>query len=364
MTRTGALVILLVVAALFGAPSRAFALQNSLVNAQVAPRSGTATTVFTFTVTYDGKFAATSVRTEVAGLSLPMTRVSGTSTRGTWSTASVLPSGSWQVTFRATSTQGNAPTIGAGSVTVAGSAATPPPSSGGGPSPEIIPGPGSTPPPSYEPAPVATPTPSASSGGTVASVPPGATSPPPTGAVVASPGTAPGASPGSGPGSGGGTAGAPAGSSPSPSAGTVSVGTGSAGAPGRVHGDRGPSSIGRDGSDLSGLGGAASDGPLSVLMIGLGGVAAVAIIGSAFLLATRRRASRATSRAAGDGTPTAASDATDAALERRTLRRARMRLDDDPIVAAMGLGTNEPRTPRRRAGQTASGPGERPAKRS
>ncbi len=113
----------------------------------------------------------------------------------------------------------------------------------------------------------------------------------------------------------------------------------------------------------------ATDGLLNmVLLVGLSGVAAVALIGVAVMLAGRRRdhddeaavpaaasfAARATTSSP-DATP-------DAVLERRMLRQSRVRMTDDPIVAALGIGNDDDdrRRARRKAGQVGRGPGERP----
>lgn len=84
-------------------------------------------------------------------------------------------------------------------------------------------------------------------------------------------------------------------------------------------------------------------GVLTVLvLVGLSGVATTAIIGSAVLVRGRqRRGDEPTNPAVAEQA------ATDAMLERRALRRARVRLPDDPIVAAMGIDKPAPR--RRRA---------------
>lgn len=65
------------------------------------------------------------------------------------------------------------------------------------------------------------------------------------------------------------------------------------------------------------------------LVLGLAGLALVAVSGSGFFLVTRRR------RSAPDGRGTDERAAT--LVERRAAQRAHLRLDDDPIVAAMGL---------------------------
>jgi len=49
-------------------------------------------------------------------------------------------------------------------------------------------------------------------------------------------------------------------------------------------------------------------------------------------------------------------------MERRVLRQSRVRMTDDPIVAALGIGNDDDdrRRARRKAGQVSRGPGERP----
>ena len=70
------------------------------------------------------------------------------------------------------------------------------------------------------------------------------------------------------------------------------------------------------------------DALVAVLIIGLAAVAAVALIGTGFLLAKRERVK--------DPPPSAMVQAA-AALERRSVRRSKVRLSDDPIVAALGI---------------------------
>ena len=96
-----------------------------------------------------------------------------------------------------------------------------------------------------------------------------------------------------------------------------------------------------------------------VLLVGLSGVAAVALIGGVVLSIGRPRSDD-------DEIPAAVAQArqTEALLERRTLRQAKVRLTDDPIVAAMGVDDQVAARRRRRApGQVPSGPGERPTRR-
>jgi hypothetical protein len=352
--------VLLVVMALLGAPSAVSAEGNLLRAAEVSPRTGTAATVFGFRVTYEGRFAASGVRVVVANLSLPMARTSGTASSGTWATSSTLPPGAWAVTFLATTAQGNAPALGAGTVTVAGGTGpTPIPTAGWSPD---LPGPIATPAPSVAPAPVSPPPASP----TTAPAVPGASSP----AASDDPGLAPTASGGGAgaasvapvvPGTDGSGDGAPAappsGPVPAASGDAVPAPTGGGGAAGPR--DRPPETIGRGtpgGTGLDGLLG--RDGPLRGVPAGtVWGVAAIALVGVLLLLAAwRRRAGTAT-----DGPPvsTPAARATsdvDEALERRTRRRGRVRLDEDPIIAAMDLGGPHERPPRQRPVPVEPGP--------
>jgi hypothetical protein len=95
-----------------------------------------------------------------------------------------------------------------------------------------------------------------------------------------------------------------------------------------------------------------------VLIIGLSGVAAVAIVGTALLVA-RRRSSEPEAAGTPDG-PSAPAD-TESLLQRRIVRRAKIRLADDPIVAAMGVDDQVDARRRRQAARSPSGTeGERP----
>jgi hypothetical protein len=77
-----------------------------------------------------------------------------------------------------------------------------------------------------------------------------------------------------------------------------------------------------------------------VLLIGLAGVAAVVMIGTGMMLARRDRAKEP---------PLTAMAQAAAALERRSVRRSKVRLTDDPIVAGLGIDAAERRRPRHRA---------------
>jgi hypothetical protein len=97
----------------------------------------------------------------------------------------------------------------------------------------------------------------------------------------------------------------------------------------------------------------ASEGVLGIiLLVGLSGVTAVAIIGFALLVIRRRRSEGP--EAAGAVNGTAEAD-TEALLQRRIVRRAKIRLADDPIVAAMGVDDQVDARRRRDAGRPPAG---------
>jgi hypothetical protein len=81
------------------------------------------------------------------------------------------------------------------------------------------------------------------------------------------------------------------------------------------------------------------EGTSIMVLVGLLGLGAVALFGTAMLIARRRRAA--------DGAEPIAATAA-AALQRRSVRRARQRMGEDPIMAAMGIGTRDMGKARRR----------------
>jgi len=134
-------------------PAPAQAARNTLSNPTASPLSGTTSTTFTFTVHYEG--AAASVTATIAGRTLPMGVVAGTSSNGTFAVSTTLPVGSWPVTFVATA-RGNPADLVGPTVTVM-STATPRPTTGATPPPATAP---PTPPPTPQPPPItATPLP-------------------------------------------------------------------------------------------------------------------------------------------------------------------------------------------------------------
>lgn len=357
------MLVLAIIAALFGAPTNVSAAGNELSAAQAGPGSGTTATTFTFKVTYDGRFPATSVTTSVAGRTLAMSRVSGSPSSGTWSASTTLPAGTWPVTFSAVPERGNSPSL-VGPTVMVTAAVTPPPSAPPKPPPKATPAPTPDAPPGDNTGTTVTtpqPAPGDSAPGDSA---PGDSAPddsaPGDGGIVpprdddATP--APGASDATG--------------NPPDGGGAEPVGDGAPAATGQIA----PSSeaapaVGRTTSATDDDATTATDGLLNmVLLVGLSGVAAVALIGVAVMLAGRRRdhddetAVPAAASFAARATRSSPEASPDAVMERRMLRQSRVRMTDDPIVAALGIGNDDDdrRRARRTAGQVSRGPGERP----
>jgi hypothetical protein len=376
------LVVLATFAALLGAPSIASGAGSSLGSPSVSPTNGSVTTLFTMRVTYDGEFPAIAVTVAVAGLHLPLVLISGSAEQGTWSASSILPAGTWTPTFSAVPLQGNSDTVSGAIISVVGA-----PTIGATPAPTVT-----TPMPtrvnepdsevplgSEDPGTGVDPAPADDLGGASPSAdaePVGSTpaSPPGAGQVGASSGAEPVRSEGStsSPAAAGGRAGAAGGGggdAPAAASGGTAGATGGGGgdAPAAPAEDdprqRSAEPGGMPAAGRAGAGeseGIPSDPLLGVvLLIGLSGVAVVALIGGIVLSIGRRRPDDGE-----DPTSAARARATEAVLERRTLRQAKVRLDDDPIVAAMGVEDQVAARRRRSAArQVASGPGERPVRR-
>lgn len=128
----------------------------------------------------------------------------------------------------------------------------------------------------------------------------------------------------------------------------VAVATALLGAPSRA------SATGNDGTPVEVDGSSGTP-----IVVGLVGLAAIGLIGARLSLLGRRRRTRDDARAA-----TAVAADTSAALERRTLRRARVRLSEDPVISALGIPAEREQRPRRRrsgAGRVNAGqPGQPP----
>jgi hypothetical protein len=135
---------------------------SDLSNGSVSPGSGTTATAFSFSVEYHSSPPvqnAQSVWAEAAGVTVPLTLVAGGNTHaGTWEGSSLLPVGSWQVTFHVTISASEQPApIDGPIVTVTLPPPTPTPSPTPTPRPTAAPTP--TPPPGATAAPRAPPPP-------------------------------------------------------------------------------------------------------------------------------------------------------------------------------------------------------------
>jgi hypothetical protein len=352
--RTRGLIVLATIAALLGAPSLASGAGNSLANPSSSPGAGTVETAFTFRVGYEGQFSATAITVSVAGLQLPLALVSGTSLLGTWSVSTALPPGTWTPTFTATALRGNTASVAGPPVYVAGLG--PPPT----PTATVS---TSSPPRSGEEVDSGQPyDPGDSAPDPAPADNVEASAPPPGDGAPASPDPSSPAGPG---GTGGGTDGpSTTTSSPAPD-GAADEGEAPA-APDAPDPDSDPSAAARvvpaaeGGDQAEETHGGSRNGLLGlVLIVGLSGVAAVAIIGSALLVVGRRTSQEPEAAGSFDGTSDAAD--TETLLQRRIVRRAKVRLADDPIVAAMGVDDQVDARRRRGGARPPAGDaGERP----
>ena len=355
MARRG-LLVLAVVAALLGAPQVASAGANALGSPSATPTTGTTETVFVLRISYDGEFPATGVTALVGTRVLAMSLVAGSASSGTWSAATTLPAGTWPVLYTAVVLQGNAPSLSGLTLTVRGATTPPstpvptsaskPRSEAGGETPTSgSSGPTPAPPPAQAPA-ASAPGPSPNA----APPPPAATEdrdPSPAGeAAPEQPIEAPvpSAAPAPVGGDGAQPEPTPAGEAARTPSGTAGAG-GAASTPGGTpgaDGAAGTTAPPRDGvmagtqvpqaaDEAAGPVSPGEDRRGSVLSVALVGVAAITLAGSALLvLGWRRRAAQA---------PDAIVTADAAVSARRARRLARAaRLDDDPILASLGIG--------------------------
>ena len=342
------LLVLAFVAALLGAPSAASAAPNAIVPLPTTPATGTTATTFTLTATFEGRFGATALTVDVAGRSVPMSLVLGTAALGTWSASTTLPAGTWHPTFSAAVAQGNVPSATGAPIVVV--TLSPPPS------------------------PTLTAAPDATAGGPVGDVGGPSTrqrtTQPTTGASVSTAPAAPAeagapATPGGGgklnPAASPQTGATPAGATPAGGeAAGQTPGEATAGGPPPSEGAQ-PAAAPRataagspaTASALSAPAETVSPVPAAdqhaafdprepggaLLIGGVAALAAVALIGTSLLLGARRRRdspAAVTSGKRGGGNPPEA-EAVSATLRARSVRRARTRLDEDPIVAALGI---------------------------
>jgi hypothetical protein len=366
MMRYRALLVLAIIAALLGAPSIASGAPKGLASPSVTPASGTVATIFTLTVRYESQVPATGVTVAVGGQVMTMTRIAGTAKSGTWAASGTLPRGTWAPVFAATAERGTVATVSGGPVSVLAPVVAPPtpdptvagspespretnadgtpidaqePDAGGGDPPVAAPAVEDSEEGAAEDSPAAEPATPAPDGG-----------PNTTPEALADGGTS--ATPGSGVGAAPGSVAPDGADEDEPATGPAAPSNGSSAPDDEPRAGRDdPSARGQDAlaDDEDRLG--------TVLLLGLAGVAGVTILGTGWLMAWRRRGGNAEEA----GTRAAA---TEAVLTRRTLRRARVRLEEDPIVAAMGIDDQPARRARRSAREVSRGPGERPTDRS
>ncbi len=286
---------------------------NELLAPSASPATGTTATSFTFTVRYRSskEWPALSVTASAAGKTMPLRRVSGNATNGTWSGSARLPAGNWVVTFSADAKQGPDPSVTGPTLRVTAPAPQPTPK----PTPKPTPRP--TPKPTPRPTPKPTPKP------TPVSTQVAALQPPPPSAVATPQPTSANEAPA--PGGGGANLTPSPKSSPShrPSpAGTEASGWSHA-SPGRLEaGPPGPGE-GRDGGSVR------LDGLLPFVVAG----AIVTLIGALAAWLLRRRADD-------EPEPSAPSQRTSPAAPPRT-RPRQAAANEDPILAALGVGREE-----------------------
>ena len=363
------LLVLAFVTVLLGAPSPASAASNALVALPPAPVSGSTDTTFVFRVTYAGRFEATAVTAQVAGRTIGMARVAGTGLAGTWSVGTTLPAGTWHATITALVAQGNSPSVQTSAVTVTSSpsAPTPPPTPVSGSS---VPGAPMPSPDRVGEEPIGggvPPTANAAAASTAPSTPPVAAPATPTDGGTDPSGEGGTGGAGAEPQTGDGGAAAPAGGEP-----VASVNPAGEGAP-RPNATAPPptgrsaptSSDGRTPAADTQTPFAEDELTSALTVGGLVAVAAVALLGSAFLVLGRRRRSEPEPGVASAAPAVAApvtEDAVAATLRARTVRRARARLDEDPILAALGIDeAASERRARVRSAKVSRGSEERPA---
>ena len=150
------------------APDEVAAASNELSAGKAMPATGTTQTSFTLSVVYASPqgFPASRVVALVANQTIELTLFGGRADDGVWEATTLLPAGSWPVSFQATAVQGKSPTL-AGPTIVVSSAPSPPAPPQSTPQPEPIPPqPGSQPPPVDPLAPPAAPDAASTASGT------------------------------------------------------------------------------------------------------------------------------------------------------------------------------------------------------
>jgi hypothetical protein len=315
-----AVMVLAMLAALVVAPSSVFAAApNALYGAAFSPSAGTTATLFELSVSYSGSGPANVVTATVAGKTVALGLSSGGLLDGTWTGGTTLPAGSWMVTFQANASQGHDPKpVSVGPINVSPVVTQPPVSPIAG-QPSDTADPGDASPTAAETKPLQSTAPSTNG----SAAPVGGSAEPTGGAAAAA------------------SAGASA-SQPDPrdSPHGRSAGTRASSSP---DGGAAPASSTAGAGTAGGTQAAGSEQLGTVLLFGIAGVAAVALLGAAWILIASRR--DRTQRPVVVGPPVDPALTAIPTVEQRAARRARLRPSDDPILAALGLNDEEPSTP-------------------
>lgn len=321
-----AAVVLAILAALTWAPSPLLAAPpNQLLDPVASPSRGSTLTLFHVSVRYVSSAGnpASTVDAEIGPLRVGLMLTSGSALDGTWSGSTLLPAGSWQVTFVASVSRGPQPSL-SGPTLVVGLPSTPLPSE---PNARPVPTEGDTPAtPAAEPQSTAAPSAAAS----IDPGPIGGSEPP----AVSSPQPAPAT------GAGGGRAGAAPSAWPQPAP-QSTPGPGSTGdTPSR---DAAPRSSASRGSPvqqpglLEGTGEDDGTAELLLLLAAIVSAATVALLGTGWMLAARGRDEERSPVASGGAARNDAAIQAAAVHARRARRRSTLNAAHDPVLAAMGL---------------------------
>jgi hypothetical protein len=313
-----AIVVLAMLAALVIAPSSVFAARpNELLGAAITPSAGTTATLFALSVNYSGSNAASGVTATVAGKTVALWLSSGGQLEGTWTGATTLPAGSWVVTFQAIISKKPDPIATAGPVSVSLGVTQPPSSPVTSQPSDTTESAGAS--PSAEPKPQQSAAPSSNGSAT-----PAGGNADPSGGAAAAASEAPSASHQ-------GNREAPHGRSSRAHASSSLVGGAAPARPTATAGTAGDTpAVGRE---LVGM----------VLLFGIAGVGAGALLGAAWIIIISRRDRAEPSVAVAP--PIDAAVPAMPTVEQRASRRARLRPSDDPILAALGLHDEEPLPP-------------------
>lgn len=337
--RPAALPLIAVLTALLWAPSGALAAApNQLTDPGADPGAGTVRTTFTLSVRYVSEAGnpAGGVQADVGPVSLELRLVSGSAENGRWSGSTLLPAGSWAVTFRASVSRGPKPTIRGPvlQVSEAPSTLTPAPTATAIPTLQPSqPIPGWSPEPALHPGdatqtPGAEPAPSEPGGDPSVDGPARSASPNPQPSSVAGEGEVNGSR---------GSAKA----SPTTGAGAPAAAAGGGASVTDETRGRSP----RAGANVTLEGSPGGEPPgldvALMLLVGVVGAAGLLLLAMGWWLGTGRDDRRPVPAAAASPASSGITAEVAALAERRAVRRARLRSSSDPILASMGLDDAE-----------------------